>query len=743
MTGLLLNIFFAAGIDQAQYKTLLNSNLVYDIAASAEGAWCATNGGVRFFSLADSAYTRSFTNVEGLPHNICRSLVQMPSGEIWAGTDRGPALIQPDRGLVSTYQSLTDQVYSLALAGDTLAAATSNGVVLLLMNGTPADLSDDVGYTPVPLRDRTFRKASWFKGDLWLADSGKLWRYIPQLDSVLTFSSSSGLGSLDIRDLDAGSSLLALNPAGVFRYNEFSGAFDTVFTFSSPTLNVSSLAHKSDTIYVATQNIPDTYKRLIRYIESSGRLDTAGFWVSVPEGSKYSWVWNIRTLEPGSRGELWIGCGGQTHDLYGSGLVLWDEASGRYNGYGSPGLNSNYAWHVLADGNGGAWTSHWLAFHESGVTGYSDSRWYNFLIFADTSIPFNYSTKVSAADSWGRLVFGSWWNTNGITRFDPYSASWEDYSWGYKENLNVIAWLAVDPLDRIWVSHFNAKRMTVISPDLREETVITWPYDHVRSMEFDPSGIVWAAGDAGLVSYTPPDFETNLVGGEFDVKIPGPPVVWDIALDGSAGVWGVTAEGAFHWTPEGVTRYGVPPFPEIDLVSVDRDPWGRVYFLCKNEGLVVYDPVGTLYDTTQALWHCVNCSNSPLVRGFEYTWLDVDRAGNLAVGTAGGGVSLITLPRYADTAQVSVRAYPNPCYASFGLPVRFTPLEGVTGEGAQSVTVYTVSGEKVAEIAASDFVTIQGTREAELDVSDLAAGLYIAVVRFATSSQRVKFVIVR
>lgn len=736
MTVLLFWLCSGFVLEQATYETVLNSNLCYDMAVDADGAWCATNGGVRFFSLKDSAFTRSFTNVDGLPHNICRAIARMPSGELWVGTDRGPAYLDPDAAQISCYPSLTDQVYALALNGDTLAVATSKGVIILILGGTPANLADDAGYTPVPLRDRVFDKVCWFKGDLWLGGLDRLWRYIPEADSVVSFSASSGLASMDIRGLDPADSLLVLNPDGVYRYDETSGTFDSVFLFPEPYTAVASLAHKHDTFYVCSGELIQSNRILLRYIGGLDSLETFSFFADIPAGTNSTLVRSVKKVAVDSRGLVWMSMSmGGDHDLYGRGIMVWDEKARRYQGFDSPGLNSNYALHVLADDRGGVWVSHWLSNYERGVTRYFKGGWQNFLT---TGIPFNNSTKVAAVDSWDRVVFGSWWASNGITRYDPYSASWEEYSWGEGQNLNIIAWLAIDSLDRIWVSHFNAKRMSVISPELGEEAFITWPYDHVRSLEFAPSGVVWAATNAGLVSYTPPDFETDLEGGVFDIKIPGPPIVWDIALDGADGVWGVTAEGAFHWTPEGVTYYGSPPFPETELVSVDRDAWGRVYFLCKNQGVVVYDPLGIIYDTTAALWHNVNSASTPLVRGFEYTWLDVDRTGTLAVASAGGGVSLIHMPRYGDTAAVSVSVYPNPCHASFGLPVRFTPLEG-----AQSVTIFTVSGERVAHIPASEFVTIQGTLEAELDVSHLASGLYIAVIRFQTRAERVKFVILR
>jgi hypothetical protein len=199
-------------------------------------------------------------------------------------------------------------------------------------------------------------------------------------------------------------------------------------------------------------------------------------------------------------------------------------------------------------------------------------------------------------------------------------------------------------------------------------------------------------------------------------------------------------EGAFHWTPDETIWYkeSTSPFPEDDLVSVERDPWGRICFLCRNDGLVIYDPTGLAYDTSKVLWERIYSYNSPLISGFEYTWLDVDCTGRVAVGTYGGGVSHFTLPQYTDSVITTVSVYPNPCYVSLGLPVRFAPLDN-----AESVIIYTISGERVAKFSASEFVAIQGVSQVELDVSRMAAGLYLAVIRFPDRVERLKFVILR
>ncbi len=741
MLALLLGLIWGINLDQVEWRSLLNANLIYDIAPVEDGAWCATNGGVRFFSLADSAFTRGFTNTDGLSHNVCRSLALVSSGELWVGTDDGLALIDPESDRAVPHPQVSGSVLSLALNGDTLAVGTPSGVFFILMKSTPASFDDDTRIPIPPLGNRSASRMCWFKEDLWIGSDEGLRRYVPTTGSVETFSITDGLPSTDIRDLDPGDSLDVLTSKGVSRYVELSAAFHDVFLLQDTLPKVTSLAHAGDTIYVTSASGTGVYKRLFRYRESVDSLETLGFWIDTPAGVKSTWARRIQVVEVDDWGRVWIGLG-QAGGYLGDGLIVWDgEWRVRWDGsqsFDCSGLNSNFVWHLLLDDRGNLWMTHGTR----GVTRYfedGEEGWEN--LYTNDSIPINNSTKVSAVDSKGRIVFGSWWATNGVVRYDPSTNEWEEYSWGEGVSLNIIAWVAVDPLDRIWVSHFNSQRMSVLSPDLQELTHINWSdiYEHVYALEFDPLGTVWAGTSAGLVAYYPPDFTDRLEGGEFAIEVPAQQVR-DIALDGSGGVWGVSPEGAFHWMPEGTVWYkdSNSPIPEDDLVSVDRDPWGRIYFLCRNEGVVVYDPANSAYDTSSPLWQVISSYDTPLIHGFEYSWLDVDRTGRVAVGTAGGGISLFTLPRYTDSVSAKVSVYPNPCYVSLGLAVRFAPLDG-----AKSVVIYTISGERVREIPEAEFLTIQGTAQAELDVSRMAAGLYLAVIRFPDRVERVKFVILR
>jgi len=740
MLFLMFYLILGINLDQVEWQSLLNANLIYDIAPVDGGAWCATNGGVRFFSLADSAFTRGFTNTDGLVHNVCRSLALVSSGELWVGTDDGLALIDPESDQALPHPQVSGSVLSLALNGDTLAVGTPSGVFFILMRGTPAFLDDDTRIPIPPLGNRSAPRMCWFKGDLWIGSNEGLRRYVPITGSVETFSITDGLPSTDIRDLDPGDSLNVLTRKGVSRYAESGAGFHTVFLLQDTLPKVTSLAHAGDTIYVTSASGSGGYKRLFRYREAVDTLDTLGFWIDTPAGVKSTWARFMQRIEVDSWGRVWIGLG-QAGGYLGDGLIVWDgEWRTLWDGsqsFDCPGLNSNFVWHFLLDDRGNLWMTHGMR----GVTRYFEDGdgWEN--LYTNDTIPINNSTKVSAVDSKGRIVFGSWWATNGVVRYDPSTNEWEEYSWGEGVSLNIIAWVAVDPLDRIWISHFNSQRMSVLSPDLQELTHINWSdiYEHVYALEFDSLGTVWAGTSAGLVAYYPPDFTQKLEGGEFAIKVPAQQVR-DIALDGSGGVWGVSPEGAFHWMPEGTVWYkdSNSPIPEDDLVSVDRDPWGRIYFLCRNEGVVVYDPANSAYDTSLPLWQVISSYDTPLIHGFEYSWLDVDRTGRVAVGTAGGGISLFTLPRYTDSVSAKVSVYPNPCYVSLGLPVRFTPLDG-----AESATIYTISGERIREISASEFLTIQGVAQAELDVQRMTAGLYLAVIRFPDRVERVKFVLLR
>ncbi len=735
MLPLVLCLALGINLDQIEWKSLLNANIIYDIASAEDGAWCATNGGVHFFSINDSAFTRHFTNVEGLPHNVCGSIIRLASGELWVGTGDGLALIDPDTDKALLHPELDGgQILSLALNGDTLAVGTPTGVLFILMNSTAGVLDDDIKIPVQSLINRSAPRMCWFHGDLWIGSMEGLRRYIPATQTVEHFSTTGGLLSSKIVDLDAGDSLDVLTSKGVSRYVESSPNFHTVFLLEDTLPRVTSIAHAGDTIYVTASSWETGYKRLFRYREAVDSLDTLGFWINTPAGGKFTWARYMQVIVSDKWGRVWIGLA-SGNDLWGSGFIVWD-ANGSQS-FDIPGLNSNLAQSLLLDNGGNLWVSHWQIHLEKGVTRYSDDGWVN-LYDNDTTL-INTSTRAMVVDSKGRIAFGSYWSSSGVIRYDPSTEQWEDFTWE-RSDPNIIEWVAVDPLDRIWVAHFGTNELiSVLSSDFSGVVAeIPWTYGALYSMQFDASGTVWIACVNGLIAYRVDDFADGAGQGEFFDEVYGQPV-WDIVLDGTGGVWGATSSGAFHWTEDETTWYDESsPLPEEDIVSVDRDPWGRIWFLCRNQGVVVYDPAAVAYDTSKALWQRIYSYNSPLISGFAYTWLDADRTGRVAVGTSGGGVSLFTLPSYTDSTVTTVSVYPNPCYTSHGLPVRFTPVDG-----AESVTVYTISGERVREITPEEFLTIQGAAQAELDVQHLASGLYLAVIRFPTRVERVKFVLLR
>lgn len=741
MTAFFTAILFFSSIKAGEWTSLLNSNRIYGIAPSDEGAWCATNGGVHFFSLEDSSFTLSFRNTDGLPHNTSRAIAITQTGELWAGTDLGLALIVPSSGAARRYQGISDTVFSLALSGDTLAVVTKTGIYIIRMMNTPGSFEDDdvFFFTPENSQEYSIRKAAWFMGDLWMATSIGLLRYYLNGDSTQWYAISKGLPSSDVADVCIEESMVALCSKGFARYDADSGFFKTVYAFQDPLPQFTSIAEAGDTFYVSTLGISGTYKSLFRYVESLDTLDTIGFWINASAGTAPHWMRTISCVRTDASGRVWAGASGE---FAGDGLVVWDVKKNRVKVVDNPGLNSNYIFHALLDDNQNLWTAHWFAYNERGVTRYHDGHWENFIYRAYTendTVDFDASTKITAVDSKGRVVFGGWWGGRGVARFDPAAGAWEEHSWGASPVSNRVSWLAVDPLDRIWVSIFYSNQLRVLSDDLEEIAVLDWPYDYVWDLKFD-SSTLWAATSAGLISYKPQDFVSDLEHGEFSERLLTNSKVTGIALDGRGGCWGATNEGVFHWTQNSTTRYNQNNLSmmENDIVDVDRDPWGRLYFLMKHKGLLVHDPAGAAYDTSAGLWQIFTTSNSSIMPGFDYTTLSADRTGRVAIGTAGGGVSLFTMPKYTDTTSEKISVYPNPCYASLGLPVRFTPLDD-----AQSVVIYTLAGERVAEIPSSGFRTIQGVKQAELGVQNLSAGLYIAVVRFAARSERVKFVILK
>ncbi|MBD3287121.1 hypothetical protein GF359_10660, partial [candidate division WOR-3 bacterium] len=661
MMFLILTIL-VSGIDlgEVKWESLLNANHIYDIEPLENGAWCATNGGLHFFSIDDSAFTESYTNIEGLPHNTCRSLELLPNGYLWAGTDRGLALYDPSKDEIIPYSSIEDTVFSLDFASDTLAVGTGNGVFLIDINGTPAEFGDDILCLPVDLADKPGRVVSWFAGDLWIGSETGLIRYTPDTDEASVLLNSS------VRDINCQDSVDVLIPDGVERYRGTEAGFEGLFDIPDTSIHLTSLAHSADTVYVTFTGGSGLYQRLLRWIESDETLDSLGFWVDVPNGKDPHWSRYLQVIECDEWGRVWIGSGNNQYQ--GDGLIVWDVSQG-YEGFEVGGLSSNISRLVFLDDNENLWVTHFIQSH-TGVSRYTpEGSWENYyysIEYSDDTVGFDASSFVVDSDSRGRVVFGSWWAKHAVFRFDPLTEGWEEYHWGEGSDRNILSWLAVDPYDRIWAAHFGTNELiSVVSADLSGvEAEIPWPYGDVYSMKFDSDGNVWFASRAGLIVLHSEDLQDSPGLGEIDYEI-SDRTVWDIELDGSGGLWGATSQGVFHLDQEGIDWYDTEnnnQIPENDFRAVDRDPWGGFYFLTRNKGLVVYDPAGTAYDTSTALWQRVSAENSPLISGFPYTWLDTDRTGRLAIGTEGGGVSLLTFPQSSDSAGRQISVYPNPCY---------------------------------------------------------------------------------
>ncbi|GEM_PF-3954579 len=737
---LLLSVLTGIDLEQTQWETLLNSNAVYDIEPVKDGAWLATNGGVLFFSLKDSSFTKHYTNIDGLPSNKCLDIQVLPSTEVWVATTKGLAQIDPRKEKVSPYLLSTPtqpSISSMALNGDTLACGTSNQVFAIVMKHSPNNFEDDYLFVMV---NKPADLISWDAASLWGGAENSLFNYNPVSGKLTEYAKKDGLASLNIKDIEITDSVNILTQEGVYRYQKSTHNFKQILSLTDSYLVLTDLAFVSDTAFITSRSSAGPYRRLIRYVESTDALDTLGFWINAPSYISPRWARNLGNIHFDSWGRRWIGCYGENA---GDGFILWQADKGRYKNFTADGLNSNYVWHVLLDSRGGVWASHWLIGGEYGVSFYCNGSYSEHFFYMPDSIPFDVSTKVSAVDSKGRVVFASWGQNRGVSRYDPSKKeplntdSWSGFSWGKGAVNNTVAWMGVDSYDRIWVYPLTAGQLIVLSPEMKELTRIPWPYGHVMRFEFD-STHVWMATEGGLINYTSSDFAKDPGGGELKLVAKTSYRITDIVLDGSGGVWGTTSAGVFHWSEDlGMIWFKAPMFSN-GAISVDRDPWGRLFFLTLRDGLVVYDPTSLAYDSTASSWQKITSVNSPLPEDVDYQYLDIDNTGKVAIATLGCGISLITLPPPINPPKVAVSVYPNPSYLSLGLPVRFTPVDN-----AESVSIYTISGEKLQVIEPDSFISIQGKLQAEFNIHGLAAGIYIAVITFSDRVEKVKFIVLK
>ncbi len=147
----------------------LDSAYVEDIAPFGDDVYCATRGGLVRWDLAAEQYT-VYTTADGMPSNVCTSLLAGGDGLLWAGTLNG--LVSFDGEFLTVYDTgdglPSNEIEDIALDNTgTLWVATAKGLSVRKGSRFAAPgFAFDIG-SPVSII--MFDKAD----NLWIGTMGK------------------------------------------------------------------------------------------------------------------------------------------------------------------------------------------------------------------------------------------------------------------------------------------------------------------------------------------------------------------------------------------------------------------------------------------------------------------------------------------------------------------------------------------------------------------------------------------
>ncbi|MBS1538215.1 MAG: T9SS type A sorting domain-containing protein [Bacteroidetes bacterium] len=301
----------------------------------------------------------------------------------------------------------------------------------------------------------------------------------------------------------------------------------------------------------------------------------------------------------------------------------------------------------------------------------------------------------------GRLWLGT---SQGLASLENYTITRYDKTNSELGNEQITA-LALDASNRLWIGTPNGLLMYDGMKWLRytpQNSAIPAPY--IYSLAIDNSGAVWM-GVSTMKQYT-----------KFD---------WPTFNDCPTSMEGLVKFDGTNWTLFNSTN-SLLLSNYVNGLSIDHNGnlWIGTARNCSNCGVDKLNGCGLLkYDGST--WTVFNTSNS-LLPDNDVQWVGADRYGNIwfvckemfGAMNEEGIPFLVNAVSEQPSESDGIHLFPNPTSTQF-------TLSGV--EGVASVRVVNALGEEVRKWSEG-----QGTRE--IDVSNLANGLYFVSIRTVTGA---------
>lgn len=717
-------ILFMMAINiQPTYYT--NTNYINDMTGRDSVIYCATNGGFMAFNRLTDDFT-ALTNTDGLQLNTQNAVALDSSGHIWVGNEQGLVLVNSDLNNVHVYpvECLTcTRTQTITCLRDSIYVGSSNGLLFIDTKGTPLDFDDDTQIKIFELPCNSIRSIALDDTSIWVGTTTAGVVHISKdFLTMQNYTTNHGLLNNDINKLMfIDSQLYACTDAGLNIFN--TDHFDTLLT----NYEINDISYLGDSLVLALnqdQQVGILYGGNVTIIRNG-----------LPWRSRVRALFNVQ-------GELYCGLGNRyTKEYYGDGIGLYNAPNNIWAITKNQCLPSNHISEITANEHG-VFVACGNRAGESRGLGWlnNQSNWINYS--ADSILPSNHVHRCTTAPDgkiWaGYNAFPN--NDSSIMAFsfDPQYDSWffmpNQYNgmegceavWDieFDQNNNMYLTLA-GPTDKLWLVDPALDVVYYLDPQFSVFNV---------EIAIDSSGIIWRTHtDAGLSmtdtkntlfnrnddeyrNFTTAD---GLVSNYMRGCLVSPNNVLYVATD--AGL--VIHDSTF------TNRTDIS---DAELLDLELDSQGRVWILAR-DGVHYLDPVTNSVSHWRFAEHNININflesigEMIQVQCFEFDPLR-------HCFWVGGETGLLRLSiQYDSIPEIgSANIYPNPVRQNT-VRIKDIPLDA-------RVDIYTLSGRRIAE----DLVPDNVFGEVIWDIpTDVASGLYFALVKSDQGNRTYKFAIVR
>ncbi|MBN1155343.1 hypothetical protein JXB12_10540 [candidate division KSB1 bacterium] len=647
---LLLTILFTRSLfgDIGDWTTYTNKSDIRDIDLYQNTLWCATNGGVFAYRLADSTF-QGYTNTSGLSSNDVKTLAVDSHGNIWFGHTGGE--IDVFNVEAGTWSSVDDYVgrviYDFKFYGDSLFVALDIGVSLYdiarkEVKETYKNLG--VGFqVEIPVTNLyLYGKDIWVGTDFGIAKSNldKVNLLAPESWTNYT-PTNSGIISKKVRAIVMNDGhIYAGTDEGISRFDGNTWATVNNGLTVAQNRDIYSLATHNDTLYAGT---------------SAGvyRLRADDQWIRI--GSPFRDITSIFITE---QGDVWVG---RAKTKYSQGFSFCHHDSTSWVHMTPPGPAGNNFKSLVVDEDGVLW----CCSTSDGISRFDGEIW---SIYTTDNYPFSYNDFWAVdVDDDNNKWFANW--GSGAVKIDSQD-SMTVYSSGYLSGIDnapdyiPVTNTTVDRNNNVWFTVYGASDgnvVAVVTPDGR------WQYfstaDGVRTntakelygITVDRYNRMWVGSRSGITVID----HNNTLFDKSDDDLTGTLTTSDglvnndvrcLAEDLDGVMWLGTNQGLNYWQAGVVYDKGGVIHDNIQSITVD---------VRNNKWFGTVSGVSVLADDNYTYTHYTT-ENSPLV-GANVTSIAFDEnTGKVYIGTTSGLSCLETPYAKAQINLDNVTAGPNP-----------------------------------------------------------------------------------